>query len=1603
MASAFAAVSSGATMAGSARVGQGGTKAIGMGRTITTVGSRVQTGKGAKRGGNKAVTCGVGQPARRGFEGSFQHHNRSARGRNAHTIARLSSTASASPSLLRSPPVFSTLLVPSSSTSSKPRTLSLLSCPPSPVSTRVFSASSISRSALSVLASHPPQHTQGHLHKQSDPSNPSHTHTLRQPPPSSHNSLNSTSYDALSDLIDLELFSPTSQSQSFSRSSPDSHSRPLTLHSPRTPHLPPALHSWEPWIFNHQVSTDMDYTLYPLTADSDEDTSLPNPPVEHKTEDDITFFRDFRGGHIASAATSPSESVSPSFEPLPRSEFLHQLSIFHALLLSSLSPTPSTPSTSSRAEDHPFLRASRILNRLRKTNANDVYLAFERDPRAVQLLEQAEEAWNRNSGGSRNGNGVRMREGEELAALLSESSLPPLDPESWLAKVKLVGESPTLSILTRLLRHVPSHIQSQPEIQSRSESSFTSSPAMTPDPSVELQILLDRLSLIASQARFDSSSSFSPTSKVMRVVGRQSVWEWAKAVASRVRGENVQDEKVGLDKDATRDKDVRTVLEWIGADQAGYLTVIEVVKVLTSQTTATPHFRSGSPLPTVSGEINGDSINPMTRMSAPYHLVANHIGLAVQREYAAKCVAAHRPSFKVTADPRTAGEVENDVLNSRQWRRIKEVVARGRWPLAQKLLGRAASSSSFGALDFPWHPVWPHVLVLRVGAFLLDALILTAKVLTPGSDSAHTLPDSNSTSDFATAPETRPAFHHRLVRVAGADPNHMRTYGVVMADDAIADWAQKVPSGVEGAYLPMVVEPREWTGVQSGGYFGRDARIMHTSPTSPEQLAYLRAADSRSHLSYFFSALTYLGSTPWQINQAILSVVLEVWNSGLSLGDIPPEEGIIPGPAPFDRRQWSSVPADDKDAKRTFAIKVAERAAWLKSERERFSGRCDMAGKIAVACAFAEKKIYFPHYVDFRGRAYPIPPNLNHVGNDLSRGLLQFYERKPLGVRGVFWLRVHLANTYGFDKAPFDDRAKWVDENWDEILDSAKNPLEGRRWWTKADAPFQCLAACKEIVAASEHPNGAEAYCCGLPVQLDGSCNGLQHYAALGGDSIGAKEVNLMPGQQPGDVYTGVAKIVSRLVEDDATAGIEVAKIARGKVNRALVKQTVMTQSYGVTFIGAREQINNRLKEAKLAGEHDLSDTDIFRCASYLAKLTNRAVAEMFTGARGIQEWLNKVALIVCSSVDARHVDPRELIVTEVLETMGIVKNGQPVRKGVEAVQVDQMLEELSGVKEDHEEPTALRSSPSGDEAVPDSSPATDLTGFVHDSIVDSSGLVGDLTRQLPPEKRDNNSVTVKRPRNRTRTYELPGAVLRNTTLVWTTPLGLPVVQPYRDLPTRSIKTRFQNLIVSDPTLKGSINHMKQSSAFPPNFIHSLDATHMMLTALHMKALGLPFAAVHDSFWAHPANVDDMARVLREEFVRLHDGGSEGRGVMRKLRDELLERYGSNKVPVRIRLPRPLAKELWVEVTAKEAERGSNTGSSLLDSELGMHSTPTLRGRRKNADKPETNKTKIGEKRLKVGALSVMAWVELRHLIPELPPRGNFDIRQVKESPYFFH
>lgn len=141
--------------------------------------------------------------------------------------------------------------------------------------------------------------------------------------------------------------------------------------------------------------------------------------------------------------------------------------------------------------------------------------------------------------------------------------------------------------------------------------------------------------------------------------------------------------------------------------------------------------------------------------------------------------------------------------------------------------------------------------------------------------------------------------------------------------------------------------------------------------------------------------------------------------------------------------------------------------------------------------------------------------------------------------------------------------------------------------------------------------------------------------------------------------------------------------------------------------------------------------------------------------------------------------------------------------------------------------------------------------------------------------------------------------------VIWTTPLKMPVVQPYRQKSSERVTTHLQMISLVNPSIADPVNKRKQLQAFPPNFIHSLDATHMILSALQCEKQGLTFTAVHDSFWTHASEVETMNRVLRDAFIKMHSEDIVGR-----LRSEFMIRYKDCMYLAGVKAPSPVSKRI---------------------------------------------------------------------------------------------
>lgn len=672
-----------------------------------------------------------------------------------------------------------------------------------------------------------------------------------------------------------------------------------------------------------------------------------------------------------------------------------------------------------------------------------------------------------------------------------------------------------------------------------------------------------------------------------------------------------------------------------------------------------------------------------------------------------------------------------------------------------------------------WTAQWTQSVRSKIGGILVECLMDVAEVTRTAKD--------KNTGELVS--EQQPAFYHTYEYQRGQKLGVVRLNPVV-AERMARDTLQET---IHPRHLPMLVKPKQWIAPDQGGYIYNKTYAMRFKE-SVEQLSYLRHASESGNVELIYAGLDVLGSTPWKINRKVFDVVLKVWNSGERLGKLPP--------AVYEEHE-PQTPENYETDLRARSVYLTRMKSYNQRKANNHSDRCSVNYKIEIARAFIADTFYFPHNLDFRGRAYPVPPHLNHIGDDLSRGLMTFGDAKPLGERGLRWLKIHLANLYGFDKANFDERVQFVDKRMDEVYDSATKPLEGRRWWEKADDPWQCLATCFELHAAleSDDPHSFES---SLPIHQDGTCNGLQHYAALGGDREGAAQVNLSATDRPSDVYTYVGNMVEKLIAEDAAGGERYAIMLQGKISRKVVKQTVMTTVYGVTFVGARDQIEKQLRDKK-----EFPDEECWGLSSYLAKKVLFCISDLFRGAKSIQNWLNMCARLIAKSIPADRIP----------EAMAEYRE-QRVSRGVK---------------------------------------------------------IGPKT-VLPVDRLKKEQMT---------------------SVVWTTPLGLPIVQPYRKSTRKQVMTALQTVYLSDPNSPAEVNSLKQASAFPPNFIHSLDATHMMLTALKCYSQGLTFASVHDSYWTHACTIDSMSEVIRDTFIALHSSD-----VLSRLRDEFLERYKSYKIPL---------------------------------------------------------------------------------------------------------
>lgn len=569
-------------------------------------------------------------------------------------------------------------------------------------------------------------------------------------------------------------------------------------------------------------------------------------------------------------------------------------------------------------------------------------------------------------------------------------------------------------------------------------------------------------------------------------------------------------------------------------------------------------------------------------------------------------------------------------------------------------------------------------------------------------------------------------------------------------------------------YRPMVIPPKPWEAPEDGGYY---LNLHKPVPLVRVSRKVLHKLYGDIDMPNVYKAVNAIQATPWRINNRVLEVANEV----CSWVNIPEALG-LPSDTPAEKPERPVEADTNPEVHKEWKASCVH---YYQEDNKRKSKRYLLNSVLTLANTYKDdEEIYFPHNLDFRGRVYPMT-TLSPQGNDFTKSLLEFAEGKPLGESGHTWLAIQGANCYGLDKKPIEERLEWVYSNAEFITAIAENPLDNLSW-TETDSPWEFLAFCFEW---NDYLKYGSEYVSHIPVALDGSCSGLQHFSAMLRDPVGGEAVNLVPSEEVQDIY--------RIVAD---------------------------------------KVNEKLKEHYKNGTEDEITKDE-NGADYLKKGTRSLASEWIK--HGVTRFTTKRSTMTLCYGSSRY---------------GFA----------EQVLQDSVYPALS------KDPTAF------------SRPAQSsryMAGLIWEAL---GGVVVKAVEAMDWLQTASSLLAKEKDMN--------GKALPT---FWMTPAGFPVLQKYNKFVYKQLRTfTTGNITIKEPfkedtvlpegTMMGpsykqklpDLDVRKQKQGIAPNFIHSMDASHLMLTVCSCVDKGVSeFAMIHDSYGVPAGEAEIMFNTVRDVFV----------------------------------------------------------------------------------------------------------------------------------------
>jgi DNA-directed RNA polymerase len=236
--------------------------------------------------------------------------------------------------------------------------------------------------------------------------------------------------------------------------------------------------------------------------------------------------------------------------------------------------------------------------------------------------------------------------------------------------------------------------------------------------------------------------------------------------------------------------------------------------------------------------------------------------------------------------------------------------------------------------------------------------------------------------------------------------------------------------------LSMLAPPRPWVDSGVGGYYSpRRQAMFPLRDTTAGTLRKSARKDYRKELHpdkipVIYSVVNYLQAQPFEVKSDIYDLIMRVWKDGGGVLGIPTPNMSDKPEFPFPDT-WSKHTATPLELD-VFQQWKLEAVAHYGKVAKHMSHVRECTTFLKIARELQGSEVYHPVYLDFRGRLY-YRGTPNPQGADLARAVLHFHNKKALGKRGVFWLKVHIANSLGYDKVSPQERAEYVDTIWNRL------------------------------------------------------------------------------------------------------------------------------------------------------------------------------------------------------------------------------------------------------------------------------------------------------------------------------------------------------------------------------------------------------------------------------------------------------------------------------------------------------------------------------------------------------------------------------------------